>query len=93
MPREAAACGAVVFVRARGAGRFIEDFPLPDFYRFDEGDIGSGELHRRVAAVYADPERYWIEQESFRTAVRWEKTVFYDEVRKLLGLPPERGSA
>lgn len=85
MPREAAASGAVVFVRKRGAGLFRADFPIPDFFRFDEDDVASGELFRRVAAVQADPASFWDQQEDFRAGIRAEHEDFRDQVRALRG--------
>lgn len=85
MPREAAASGAVVFVRKVGAGRFAADFPIPDFFRFDDDDVASGELYRRVAAVQADPAPFWEQQETYRAGIRAERDEFRDQVRALRG--------
>jgi hypothetical protein len=86
MPREAAASGAVVFLRKLGAGRFYDDFPVSDFYRFDEDDVASGELARRVAAVQADAATYWQEQELLRERIRGEREALADQLRALRGL-------
>jgi hypothetical protein len=85
LPREGAASGAVVFVRRLGAGRFVGDFPVPDFFRFDEADVHSGELARRVAAVQAEPARFWAEQEPFRTRISGEREELREQVRRLRG--------
>lgn len=85
LPREAAASGAVVFVRRLGAGRFSEDFPVPDFFRFDEADVHSGELARRVEAVLADPGPSWAQQAGFREEVFAERDTLRAQVRDLLG--------
>jgi hypothetical protein len=85
LPREAAASGAVVFLRRLGAGRFAEDFPIPDFFRFDADDVASGELARRVAAVQADPGAFWAQQETFRAGIRAERTEFCDQLLALRG--------
>ncbi|MGK5115364.1 hypothetical protein [Geodermatophilus sp. CPCC 205506] len=85
LPREAAASGAVVFVRRLGAGRFAGDFPVPDFFRFDEADVHSGELARRVAAVQAEPGRFWAEQEPFRARISGEREELREQVRRLRG--------
>ena len=88
MPREAVAAGAVVFVRRRGAGVNAEDFPVPDFFRFDDDDVASGELHRRVAAVLADPAPHWAQQEFFRERVRGERAELEEQLRVIRGLRP-----
>jgi hypothetical protein len=85
LPREAAAAGAVVFVRRLGAGRFAGDFPLPDFYRFDEADVASGELSRRVAEVQADPAPHWAAQAGFRNRIRGERAELADQFRVIRG--------
>jgi hypothetical protein len=87
LPREAAAAGAVVFLRRRGAGAFVEDFPVSDFFRFEEADLGSGSLARRIAAVQADPGPYFTQQEPLRAAVQGEQATLRAQVRALRGLP------
>ncbi|MGY1649666.1 hypothetical protein [Geodermatophilus sp. SYSU D01119] len=85
LPREAAASGAVVFVRRKGAGAFAEDFPLPDLFRFDDRDVTSGELARRVAAVQADPAAAWAAQADYRRGVLAERDDLHDQVATLIG--------
>jgi hypothetical protein len=86
MPREAAACGAVVFVNNRGAGRFYDDFPIPDFFKFTSADLESGELGRRLDAVIAAPELYWRQQAYFRSLIAWEKATFHDQIMRHWGM-------
>jgi hypothetical protein len=85
LPREAAASGSVVFLRKLGAGRFHEDFPVPDFFRFAEDDVVSGELFRRITAVQQDPRTFWDQQQALRDAVRSERAGLADQVRALRG--------
>lgn len=86
MPREAAACGSIVFVHRHGAGCFYDDFPLPDFFKFTLDDLSSGDLARRMDEVIADPRRYWAEQVHFRALIGWEKAQFHDQVMRLWGI-------
>lgn len=86
MPREAAACGSIVFVRRQGAGAFYDDFPIADFFKFTPEDIASGELARRLDAVVADPQRHWAEQAHYRSLIAWEKASFHDQVMRLWGV-------
>jgi len=85
MPREAAASGAVVFIRALGAGRFQEDFPVPDFFRFDEADVASGELQRRIATVQQDPAPYWAQQAEWRASIRGEQDELAEQLLTIRG--------
>ncbi len=85
LPREAAASGAVVFVRRTGAGAFAEDFPLPEDFRFDDADVTSGELARRVAAVQADPTVAWGAQAGYRRSVLTERDALFGQVSSLIG--------
>ena len=85
LPREAAASGAVVFVRRAGAGGFAEDFPIPDFFRFDEEDVATGVLADRIAAVHGDPDRHWGLQEEFRAAIRRERAELYGQLQDIRG--------
>ncbi|MDB5448056.1 MAG: hypothetical protein JWQ97_3373 [Phenylobacterium sp.] len=86
LPREAALCGSVVFVHRQGAGAVYDDFPVPDFFKFDLADIESGELRRRLDRVVAEPVAYWRQQDYFRSIVGWEKAQFYDQVMRLWGV-------
>lgn len=83
MPREAAVSGAVVFLRNLGSGRFHADFPVPDFFRFTEDDVTSGDLARRIRAVQETPEAFWGQQEALRRAIRSERDDLAAQVRSL----------
>ncbi|WP_158809661.1 hypothetical protein [Beijerinckia sp. L45] len=85
MAREAAACGAIVFIHNDGAGKEFGDFPLSEFFRFSSADVESGDLARRVRVVMAAPATYWIKQAPFRRSVFCEKSYFYQDVMQLLG--------
>lgn len=85
LPREAAACGATVFLNAAGAAAFAEDFPLPDAFKFSDADLQSGDLARRVQAVMDAPEPYWRQQAEFREMIRAERGAFSRQVRRLFG--------
>jgi hypothetical protein len=86
LPREAAVSGGVVFVHRKGAAATYEDFALPDFYKFEEADLASRELGRRLDAVVADPSSHWARQAQFRSLVAWEKAAFHDQVMRLWGV-------
>ena len=86
LPREAAVCGGIVFVRRQGAAASYEDFPLPDDFKFSEEDVASGALRARLQAAIADPEGHWARQAQFRSLVAWEKAHFHDQVMRLWGV-------
>lgn len=86
MPREAAVSGGVVFVHRKGSAESYEDFPLPDFFKFSREDVDSGVLAEKLAAVRADPQGFWAQQDSFRSVVLWEKACFHDQVMRHWGL-------
>lgn len=85
MPREAAASGSVVFLHDRGAGRYQEDFPIPDFFRFTREDVVTGELGARITSVQQDPAPYWAQQDAFRRSIRAERDDLRDQVAQLRG--------
>ena len=84
MPREAAASGAIIFVRNRGAAQFYDDYPMPDAYRFTDAALEDGSLHARVAAALAEPEPDWAVQASMRQNVRWEAATFGRQADRLV---------
>ena len=85
MPREAAAAGAVVLVHRTGAAADPQDYPLPPAYKFEEAQIGSGELAARLLEVLAEPGPAWRQQQRFRNSVRAEKALFLRQVQQLFG--------
>lgn len=85
LPREAAASGSIVFLRDRGAGRYHDDFPVPDFFRFTEDDVASGELFRRITAVQRDPQPFWDQQHTMRERIRSERDDLVEHVLQLRG--------
>lgn len=85
LPREAAASGAIVFVHRKGAGAHDEDFPLPQVFKFDGGDVRSGELAARIQAVMAEPRRYWDLQQGFRDRILGERRAFRAQAAALFG--------
>ncbi|MBW3617990.1 MAG: hypothetical protein KY446_09620 [Proteobacteria bacterium] len=93
-PREAAVAGSVVLVHRKGAGANPEDFPLDDRFKFDRGEVDTGALNRKVAAILSDPAAAWRAQEPFRALIRREKQQFEREVREVfLGELPLRENA
>jgi len=88
LPREAAASGAVAFVHRKGAGAHDEDFPLPEVFKFEEGEVRSGELAARIEAVMADPRRYWDLQRPFRDRILGERQAFHAQAAALFGRAP-----
>ena len=86
LPREAAISGSIVFTNCAGAGAVYEDFPIPDVFKFEAADVTSGELHRRLQAVIAEPARFWAMQADFRSRIRWEKAQFFDTLMRLWGI-------
>lgn len=79
-PREAAVAGSVVLVHRKGAGTNPEDFPLDDPFKFDGGEVDTGALNRKLAAILSDPAAAWRAQEPFRALIRREKQQFEREV-------------
>jgi len=60
VPREAVIVGAAGLLDAAGAAKCHLDHPLPAEYRFTEGDIASGELHRRIDAILDEPTAHFV---------------------------------
>ena len=81
VPREAAIAGAVVMLHAVGAALCFPDHPLPAEYRFTEDDIATGDLHRKVAAIFDQPEAHFAAQRMYREAILHEQERFDLEVR------------
>jgi hypothetical protein len=90
VPREAAIAGAIVLLHRAGAALCYADHPLPAEYRFNEDDIATGELQRKVAAILDQPEAHFAAQRMYREAVLHEQERFDLEVRSCFfsGLTP-----
>lgn len=84
MPREAAAAGAIIFVRNRGAAQFYDDYPLAQAYRYADAELEDGRLHTRVLSALNEPGPHWIAQASLRQNVRCESETFQRQVARLV---------
>ena len=75
LPREAASCGAVVFIRDTGAARFRQDYPLPDEFFFTASDSDLIALGGRIRTVMADsPPAYGAQVLYHRSIAREQRT-------------------
>lgn len=77
LPREAAACGAVVFVRDAGAASNDVDVPIPSEFKFR--DVGA-------LSVLVDSVQYRAahqRQDGYRRTIRAERDTFDTQVRAL----------
>jgi hypothetical protein len=81
VPREAAVCGAIVFLHERGAALHFQDHPLERFYLFNEHDIDSGSLASKVGEALANRERHYARQQVYRQQVRLGFEEFMLQVR------------
>lgn len=81
VPREAAVCGAIVFLHERGAAQHFQDHALDRTYLFTEQDIDTGSLASRVAEAIADRERHYARQQVYRQQIRLGFEEFMLQVR------------
>ena len=86
LPREAASCGAVVFVRDAGAARYRQEYPLPEEFFFTSDDVSLTLLGERVRAVLADSPPAYGAQVLYHRMVAREQRIFDEQVRILAGL-------
>ena len=84
MPRESAACGAVVFTRNAGAASVYDDVPIDDVFRFDGDDQGLLVLAEKVRMVFGDFGAFAKRQDSYRCEIAGEKDEFDAQVAHLL---------
>ena len=80
MPREAAASGAVVFVRNAGAARFRQDYTMPEefFFGVTDGDlVRLGEQLREVLRYEAGAH---VAQTHYREHINHERVIFDRQV-------------
>jgi hypothetical protein len=77
LPREAALCGATVFINRVGAGNFEEDYNVDDWYRFDSTELEV--LGSKIRQCFESP----TQQEKFRIQIQQQKDVFDRQVKEL----------
>lgn len=82
LPREAAACGAVVFARRTGAGANAVDTPLPPEFIFTR--TGMPRMIRALREVLRDPAPARRAQEGYRQANVGDRERFDAQVRDLI---------
>jgi len=80
LPREAARCGAVVFINDVGAARFRGDFPLPQSTFFTDDDASLYALGDRVRAVLKDSSPAYSSQVLYHRAIAREQRIFDEQV-------------
>ncbi len=85
--RLAVAAGAVVFVPDVGAGRYVEDVPVPDDQRYDDDTIRTGRLRDRIVMASAVPHAAQRASEPYRWAVEDERTTMVRQLARLVGVP------
>lgn len=88
LPREAAACGAVVITGRRGAAGFDGDLPLPARFRLDEA---SGDFRRRarnlIDSLLISEESFlqaWDAQQPYRGWIDANPAAFAAEVEVVI---------
>lgn len=84
IPREAAACGNVVFMNRLGAGCYYDDYQIDEWFTFDKSEIKN--LIEKVKLVFNDYDLYFSKQEDFRKAISAEKTIFDNQVSYMVSL-------
>ena len=83
VPREAAACGALVFLHERGAATFYADHPVDPQFLFNLMDLHNGSLLARVTSAVANYETLRQTQNYYRQRIRVERDEFYSQIRCL----------
>jgi hypothetical protein len=82
--RMAVAGGAIVFVPESGAGRYVEDVPVPDTHRYDAEAVETGALAERVRLAIAAPEASRRAQQPYRWAVEDERDAMVRQLTRLI---------
>jgi len=91
LPREAAACGAVVFARRAGAGANAVDTPLPLEFTFTRaGMLG---MIRELRGVLSNPTPAHRAQAGYRAANVGDRDRFDAQVRDLIAWHRNRAGA
>lgn len=76
VPREAAACGCLVFLHRQGSAAYYEDSPLDDFFLFTSEDVTSGNLSERIKFSLANIDQISSFQDYFKNKIKNEKSEF-----------------
>lgn len=82
--RLAVAAGAIVFVPEAGAGRYMEDVPVPDAHRYTAEAIENGGLVERVRLAIAVPHTALRAQQPYRWAVQDEREAMVRQLSRLV---------
>jgi hypothetical protein len=76
VPREAAACGCLVFLHRQGSAAYYEDSPLDDFFLFTSDDISSGNLSGRIKFALDNMHEIKAFQDYYKNKIKNEKNEF-----------------
>ena len=80
IPREAAMCGALTLVAARGAGAKYEDVPIPDEHKIALRGNFAALLVTKLQESFEDLESEVIKQDFYRQTIRKSEEQFGREV-------------
>ena len=85
MPREAACAGCIVLARNKGGTAYFDDTPLDTFFKFDDEEVISGSLAKKVLEIAATPDRYWSQQAYYRRYLYTERELMRLQAKRLFG--------
>lgn len=93
MPREALLLGKPVFIRRQGAGRFPEEWQLPNDCYFDTSEIYDGSLYSRLARLSSKPVEFQAQAAPARAHIHGERHRFTAQCQQIFGHQdsPSRG--
>ena len=83
VPREAAIAGSLILLMAVGAAKQFEDHPLDRYYLFNEQEVASGDLQKKVLDMIENCKKHYEKQRIYRQSVLWEHEQFSMQVRSL----------
>jgi hypothetical protein len=82
LPAEAVLCGACLVTARRGAARFYEDLPIPEYYKINhQAKDYATQVRNLLLDIFANFERRAADFDYFRMRLRREPAAFIDEVR------------
>lgn len=84
LPRESAACGTCVIVGLNGAARFMQDYPLPEWARFEANKKSINSIIDTINCIFDNYQTYAQEEANYRNMISREKDLFVSDTQKFI---------
>jgi hypothetical protein len=83
IPREAAILGCCVITGKRGSAKYFEDVPIPEEYKFEDGEKNIPKIIEKIRECFESFEERYKDFEYYRQKIKQEPREFIEDLKKV----------